>query len=63
MTALFRRLSKSTIGTIITVFFLLAILAGFAMQDIRSVGSGGVGLKAGTLAEVGSQSVTERELS
>ena len=50
MTALFRRLSKSTIGTIITVFFLLAILAGFAMQDIRSVGSGGVGHKAGTLA-------------
>src|SRR5215204_1263971 len=63
MTALFRRLSKSTIGTIITVFFLLAILAGFALQDITSSGAGSMGFNPGTLVKVGGESVTERDLS
>src|SRR5215218_2189034 len=63
MTALFRRLSKSTIGTIVTALFLLGILAGFALQDINSSGAGGIGFKAGTLVKIGKQSVTERELS
>jgi peptidyl-prolyl cis-trans isomerase D len=63
MTAVFRRMSKSTIGTALMVFILLAILAGFALQDIRSVGSGGIGFNQGTLAKVGSGSVSERELS
>jgi peptidyl-prolyl cis-trans isomerase D len=63
MAAFFRRLSKSTIGTAFMVFVLLAILAGFALQDIRGVGSGGMGLDPGTLARVGDERVTERELS
>ncbi len=63
MSSIFRRLSKSTIGTLVTVFFLLAILAGFALQDIRSVGSGGMGFDPGTLAKIGDERVTERELS
>ena len=63
MSSIFRRLSKSTIGTLVTVFFLVAILAGFALQDIRSVGSGGMGFDPGTLAKMGNERVTERELS
>jgi len=63
MTALFRRMSKSTIGTGLMAFALLAILAGFALQDINSSGAGGLGFKAGTLVKVGGEAVTERELS
>ena len=63
MAAIFRRMSKSTIGTALMVFVLLAILAGFALQDIQSVGSGGMGFSRGTLVEVGDSAVTERELS
>ena len=63
MAAIFRRMSKSTIGTALMVFVLLAILAGFALQDIRSVGSGGMGFNPGTLVKVGNHVVTERELS
>ena len=63
MAAIFRRMSKSMIGTVLMVFVLLAILAGFALQDIQSVGSGGMGFNQGTLAKVGKGSVTERELS
>ena len=63
MTAVFRRMSKSTIGTALMVFVLLAILAGFALQDIQSVGSGGMGLNPGTLVKVGDEAVSERDLS
>ena len=40
MLSFFRRLSKSAVGTGLMVLILLMILAGFAMQDIRSVFSG-----------------------
>ena len=63
MFAFFRNLSKSTLGTIITVTFLLAILASFALADVQSYVSGGIGTAPGTLAKVGDQAVTERELS
>jgi peptidyl-prolyl cis-trans isomerase D len=63
MAAIFRRMSKSKIGTGLMVFVLLAILAGFALQDIRSVGSGTMGFSPGTLAKIGGTQVTERELS
>ncbi|HJS41809.1 MAG TPA: peptidyl-prolyl cis-trans isomerase [Sphingomicrobium sp.] len=63
MAAIFRRLSKSTVGTIIMVFFLLAILAGFALQDVQNAGAGAIGFNSGGLVSVGDQNVTERDLS
>jgi peptidyl-prolyl cis-trans isomerase D len=62
MFAAFRRLSKSAVGTIIMVLFLLAILASFAMADVANVRSGTFGLSAGTLAKVGDEQVTDRDL-
>ncbi|HYC95956.1 MAG TPA: SurA N-terminal domain-containing protein, partial [Sphingomicrobium sp.] len=63
MFAAFRRLSKSAVGTIIMVLFLLAILASFALADLSNIGSGTLGgSRAGTLAEVGSEEVTDRDL-
>ena len=61
MFAAFRRLSKSAVGTIIMVLFLLAILASFAMADVANVRSGTFGLSSGTLAKVGDEEVTDRE--
>ena len=64
MLASFRRLSKSTVGTIIMTVFLLLILASFAAGDIANVRSGiGFGMSSSTLAEVGSEDVTDREMS
>lgn len=63
MIASFRRLSKSMVGSIIMVLFFIAILAGFALQDIQgTVGLGG-GLSKNTLAKAGSEELTEREFS
>ena len=63
MIASFRRLSKSMVGSIIMVLFFVAILAGFALQDIQgTVGLGG-GLSSGALAKAGDQELTEREFS
>lgn len=61
MTAFFRRASKSTIGTVVMILFVLAIAASFALADVQSYISGGLG-QAGTLAKVGGEAVTEREL-
>jgi peptidyl-prolyl cis-trans isomerase D len=63
MLSAFRRLSKSAVGTIIMVLFLLAILASFAIADISSVRSGSLGIGPGNLVKVGDEKVTERELS
>ena len=41
MLASFRRLSKSTVGTVIMALFLVAIIASFALADIQGVLSGG----------------------
>ena len=62
MAAYFRRLSKSAVGTTLMVVFLLAILASFALSDVQSYLSGGLGTP-GTLAKVGDSAVTERQLS
>jgi peptidyl-prolyl cis-trans isomerase D len=64
MLASFRRLSKSTVGTSIMVIILVLILVGFAMGDIQSVISGG-GFRGSsdTLVKIGSESITEREMS
>ena len=63
MFAFFRRLSKSTIGTIILVAFLLAILASFALADISGSRVGSLGSNADTLVQVGDEPVTDRDLS
>jgi peptidyl-prolyl cis-trans isomerase D len=64
MLAFFRRLSKSTVGTIIMALFLILILVGFAMGDIQSIiQGGGFGGSSDTLAKVGSERVTDREIS
>jgi len=64
MLASFRRLSKSTVGTAIMAIILILILVGFAMGDIQSVLSGGgFGGSSDTLVKVGSDKVTDREIS
>lgn len=61
----FRRLSKSKVGTGLIAFVLIAILAGFAMSDIRSFGTGdiGFGMGSSSLAKVGNQTVTQSDMS
>ena len=64
MLASFRRLSKSTVGSIVMVLFVLAILASFALADIANVGSGTIGLGgSSSLAEAGNQEITDRDMS
>ncbi len=65
MLASFRRLSKSKIGTGIMAAVLLAILAGFALADLSNFGTGipGFGLGSSTLAKVGGEVITEKEMS
>ncbi|MBA3667230.1 MAG: peptidyl-prolyl cis-trans isomerase [Sphingomonas sp.] len=63
MFAFFRRLSKSAIGTSILVMFLLAILASFALADISGSSMGGFGQSSDTLASVGDEKVTDRDLT
>jgi peptidyl-prolyl cis-trans isomerase D len=65
MLSFFRRVSKSKIGTGIMVLVLVAILAGFAVADISNFGSGnlGFGMGSSTLASIGDQEVSEREMS
>ena len=62
MAAFFRRMSKTTVGTVIMGLFVLAILASFALADVQSYLPGATG-GPGTLVEVGDDAVTERELS
>ena len=65
MLTFFRRVSKSKIGTWIIALVVVAIMGGFALADISNFGSGtlGFGMSGGTLASVGDQTVTEREMS
>ena len=63
MLATFRRLSKSTVGSIIMVLFVVAILASFALGDISNLRSGSLGMNSSTLAKIGSQQVTDRDMS
>jgi peptidyl-prolyl cis-trans isomerase D len=58
-----RRLSKSTVGSIVTALFLLLIVASFAIGDVANLGGGSSGLSSSTLAKVGGQSITDRDLS
>ena len=62
MLSAFRRLSKSAVGTIIVVLFLLAILASFAVADIANVRSSSFGGSSSSLATVGDEMITERDM-
>lgn len=62
MLSAFRRLSKSAVGTIIMVLFLLAILASFALADMSNVGSGRFGSGGNSLVRVGDEQITTRDL-
>jgi peptidyl-prolyl cis-trans isomerase D len=65
MLSFFRRVSNSKIGTGIMVAILVAILGGFALADLSNFGSGQIGftMSSSTLARVGDQQISERELS
>lgn len=64
MLSFFRRVSKSKIGTWVMGFVVVAIMAGFGLADVSNFGSGnlGFGMGSSTLASVGSQQVTDREM-
>ena len=64
MSSFVRRISKSKIGTVIMASVLLAILVGFALVDLKNFGTGslGFGLDSSTLAKIGSQKITDREM-
>ncbi len=61
----FRRVSNSKIGTWIMALLLIAIMAGFAIGNLSNFGSGnvGFGMSSTTLAKVGSEQVSEDEVS
>jgi peptidyl-prolyl cis-trans isomerase D len=64
MLASFRRLSKSTVGTVIMALFLIAIVASFALADIQGILSGGTfGGSGDSLVKVGSEKVTDRDMT
>ena len=63
MLASFRRLSKSMVGSAILALFALGILASFALGDISSLRSGQFAMGGSTLAQVGSQQVSDRDMS
>jgi peptidyl-prolyl cis-trans isomerase D len=65
MLSFFRRVSKSKIGTWLMAGILVAILAGFAMADISNFGSGkiGFGMSDSSLVKVGSEEVTDRDIT
>ena len=63
MLSSFRRLSKSKVGTLIMATFFILILASFAMGDIANLGIGTQGLSSSTLAQVGDEEITDRDMS
>src|SRR5215212_2324673 len=65
MLSFFRSVSKSKVGTVIIALFFILVLVGFAMGDLQNFGTGklGFGASSSTLAEIGGEEVTEREMS
>ena len=62
MISAFRRLSKSAVGSIILVLFLVAIAGSFALADVSNVRSSGFGLGPKGLAQVGNEEVSDRDM-
>ena len=59
-----RRMSKSTVGSIIMALFVLAIVASFALGDLANVGGGALSGGGGSsLATVGGEQVSDRDMS
>lgn len=65
MLSFFRRASKSKVGTWVIAAVLIAILAGFVAADLSNVGTGtiGFGTSGTTVATVGSEEISDREMS
>ena len=65
MLSFFRRVSKSKIGTGIMVFVVVAIMGGFALADLSNFGTGqmGFGMGSSTLAKVGDQEISDKDMS
>ncbi|HEX6219368.1 MAG TPA: peptidyl-prolyl cis-trans isomerase [Sphingomicrobium sp.] len=57
-----RSLTKSKVGSLIMILFVLLIAASFALGDVQNVVSGGFGGNNSTLATVGSEKVTDQEM-
>lgn len=60
-----RRLQNTKVGTIIIAGFFVVILIGFASTGVTNFGSGniGFGMTSSTLAKVGSEQVSEQDMS
>ena len=66
MLSFFRRLSKSKLGTGIVALLFTLVLIGFAATGVTNFGSGDIGLgslSSSTLARVGDQEVSDRDMS
>ena len=65
MLSFFRRVSNSKIGTWIMAIVVLAIMAGFALGNLSNFGSGtmGFGMSSNTLAKVGPEDVTDKDVT
>lgn len=65
MLSTLRRLSKTKFGMLLIAFPFMMIIGGFIVADLQSFGSGDLGLGGGSsaLVEVGSQRVTETDIS
>ena len=65
MLSFFRRVSNSKIGTWVMAIVVLAIMAGFALGNLSNFGSGNLGFGGGSnaLAKVGSEQVTDQEMT
>jgi peptidyl-prolyl cis-trans isomerase D len=66
MLTFFRRVANSKIGTWVIGLIGVGILAGFALGDLSNFGSGNLpftSLSSNTLAKVGSEEVTDRDLN
>ena len=63
MLSSFRNLSKSLVGKVSLVLFVVMIFASFALADISGLGGGASGGGGGTLVKTGDEQVSERDFS
>ena len=59
----FRNLSKSIVGKVILVLFVVMIFASFALADISGFGGGALGGGSSALVETGDEQVSDRDFS